>query len=171
MDNNKKSLFGVFLSGNTQDSDLISPRRINRTITGSTVNFVGDYLGTKSQLVPMYSWVNYGWDNQSTIFGSEANTWATDVSDIKALKYQEIDRLKPPMFIGGTGVLQYQNGHIYNRNSPTSPTNPNGYITSTNNMPNNYKTITGAPWYFYFGLKTGKSAMDKFIELYIGLEE
>ena len=171
VDNNNKSLFGVFLSGNTQDSDLISPRRINRTITGSTVNFVGDYLGTKSQLVPMYSWVNYGWDNQSTIFGSEANTWATDVSDIKALKYQEIDRLKPPMFIGGTGVLQYQNGHIYNRNSPTSPTNPNGYITSTNNMPNNYKTITGAPWYFYFGLKTGKSAMDKFIELYIGLEE
>lgn len=171
MDNNKKSLFGVFLSGNTQDSDLISPRRINRTITGSTINFVGDNLGTKSQLVPMYSWVNYGWGSESTIFGSEANTWATDISDIKALKYQEIDRLKPPMFIGGTGVLQYQNGHIYNRNSPTSTTNPNGYITSTNNMPNNYKTITGAPWYFYFGLKTGKSAMDKFIELYVGLEE
>jgi hypothetical protein len=167
----KKSLFGVYLSGNTQDSDLISPRRINRTITGSTNNFVGDYLGTKSQVVPLYVWINNGWDNETTIFGNEQNTWGTDTGDIKAIRYQEIDRLKTPMFIGGTGVLQYQFGHIYNRNSPNLINTADSYIPSTANMPNNYKTITGAPWYFYFGLKTGKSAMDKFTELYIGLEE
>jgi hypothetical protein len=170
-DNEGNALFGVYLSGYTQTRDLISPRRINRTITGSTNNFVGDYLGTKSQIIPLYSWVNNGWNQESTIFGNQENSWGTNTNDIIAIRYQEIDRLKSPMFIGGTGTLQYQFGTIYNRNSPNVLTNPNDYVPNTNNMPNNYKTLVGAPWYFYFGLKTGKSAMDKFVELYIGLEE
>jgi len=28
-----------------------------------------------------------------------------------------------------------------------------------------------APWYFYFGLKNGKTAMDKYTELYVQLPE
>jgi hypothetical protein len=33
--------------------------------------------------------------------------------------------------------------------------------------PTNGLTMVSAPWYFYFGLKKGKTAMDKFYSTYI----
>jgi hypothetical protein len=65
-----------------------------------------------------------------------------------------------PMFIGENNQIQNRRGYVYQTNSKGqyAPTPPRG---------NNQLTLTSAPWYFYFGLKKGASAMDKFTQLYI----
>ena len=157
-------VFGVFYSGFTQSRDLISPRRLDRNLTGSTL--IADYLGTKSQEVPFYTWYNNGWGNpsQPSIFGNQENTWSSAKFTYSAYKqkYQSIDRLNAPMFIGGNQYIQNRTGYIFQRNAQGG--NEAAILPGTLNQ----TTLTSAPWYFYFGLKKGSSAMDKFTQLYIG---
>ena len=160
VDNQKNSVFGIFYSGYTEERDLVSPRRIDRTFTGNTL--IADYLGTKSQEVPFYRWSNTAYNSvsaQPSIFGSDENNWYTEGNAYKA-KYQSIDRMVNPMFIGENNQIQNRRGYVYQTNSKGqyAPTPPRG---------NNRLTLTSAPWYFYFGLKKGSSAMDKFTQLYI----
>ena len=166
-DSKGNPVFGVFYSGFTQERDLISPRRLNRNLTGSTL--IADYLGTKSQEVPFYTWYNNGWGNpsQPSIFGNQDNTWSSSKFTYSAYKqkYQSIDRLNALMFIGGNGYIQDLTGYIFQRNAQggNEPAILPGTLNET--------TLTSAPWYFYFGLKKGASAMDKFTQLYIGISE
>jgi hypothetical protein len=166
-------VFGVYYNSYPSDRDLISPRRIDRNTTGSTL--IADYLGTKSQLVPFYNWRNNGWSNtpENSIFGNDKNSWYTDYNNLLNLgnniyseKYQELDRLNAPYFLGNNGLIQNQQGYIFQRNASGST---NQYDPQ-NTSPNNFSTITSAPWYFYFGLKVGRTAMDKFRQSYIGGE-
>ena len=162
VDKNNNSVFGIFYSGYTEERDLISPRRIDRTFTGNTL--IADYLGTKSQEVPFYRWSNTAYNvGQPSIFGSEANNWYTEGNAYKE-KYQNLDRMLNPMFIGGNNQIQNRKGYIYQTNSL-------GQYSPSPALGNNNNTITSAPWYFYFGLKKGSSAMDKFTKLYIKSEE
>ena len=163
-------VFGVYYNSYPSDRDLISPRRIDRNTTGSTLT--ADYLGTKSQLVPFYNWRNNGWSNtpENSIFGNDKNSWYTDYNNLLNLgnniyseKYQELDRLNAPYFLGNNGLIQNQQGYIFQRNSQNE-------YDPQNTSPNNFSTITSAPWYFYFGLKVGRTAMDKFRQSYIGGE-
>ena len=166
-DSKGNPVFGVFYSGFTQERDLISPRRLNRNLTGSTL--IADYLGTKSQEVPFYTWYNNGWGSpsQPSIFGNQENTWSSSKFTYSAYKqkYQSIDRLNAPMFIGGNQYIQNRTGYIFQRNAQggNEPVILPGTLNQT--------TLTSAPWYFYFGLKKGASAMDKFTQLYIGISE
>jgi len=171
-DSNGDPLFGVFYSSYPESRDLVSPRRINRTITGSTNNFVGDYLGTKSQVVPFYPWRNNGWgpNAQTSIFGNDKNTWGTQYNgftnkgtNIITDKYQSLDRLNAPFFIGNNTFIENTTGYIFQRNGL-------GQYNPSSTGSQNYETLTSAPWYFYFGLKVGANAMDKFRQLYIGEE-
>lgn len=163
-DNKNNPVFGVFLSGSTQQRDLISPRRLNRTLTGTTL--VADYLGTKSQAVPYFKWINTTWQDgeYKSIFGNQYNTWHTYGLDptIENGKYQEFDRRVKPFFIGNE-LIQNSYGYVYNRLSNGLYDN-NPYDIKTTNA----KTLTSAPWYFYFGLKKGKTAIDKFVQQYLG---
>jgi hypothetical protein len=68
------------------------------------------------------------------------------------------------MFIGGNSQIQNRKGYIYQTDS-------SGQYSPSQAFGNNKETITSAPWYFYFGLKKGSSAMDKFTKLYIKSEE
>jgi hypothetical protein len=163
-------VFGVYYNSYPSDRDLISPRRIDRNTTGSTLT--ADYLGTKSQLVPFYNWRNNGWSNtpENSIFGNDKNSWYTDYNNLLNLgnniyseKYQELDRLNAPYFLGNNGLIQNQQGYIFQRNASNQ-------YDPQNTSPNNFSTITSAPWYFYFGLKVGRTAMDKFRQSYIGGE-
>lgn len=169
-DNQGNPLFGVFYNSYPSDRDLISPRRIDRNTTGMILT--ADYLGTKSQLVPFYEWQNNGWapTAENSIFGNDKNTWYSryntllNIGDnILSAKYQELDRLNAPFFLGNNSAIQNQQGFIFQRNGM-------GEYDAQNTVPNNFTTLTGAPWYFYFGLKVGRNAMDKFRELYIGTE-
>ena len=94
--------FGIYFSGNTQDRDYITPRRTNwltqATIPGlSTITEV-TYLPTKSQIVPMYQWLNP--QGQSgppdgdpvespidTIFGNQDNDYETSNDDYSSGSY------------------------------------------------------------------------------------
>jgi hypothetical protein len=160
-------VFGVFFSGSSTDRDLISPRRIDRTFTGSTNSLVADYLGTKSQVVPYYKWRNTTWiEGQPTIFGSQDNSWFTYDREnvVESSKYQELDRRLTPFFQGNNNLLENAYGYVYQRDDKGK------YILAPSSLPNNGNTLTSGPWYFYFGLKKGKSAMDKYVQQYLGTE-
>jgi hypothetical protein len=60
-------------------------------------------------------------------------------------------------------LIQNAYGYIYQRNN-------NGTYNTVPTTPTNEYTLTSAPWYFYFGLKKGKSAMDKYVQQYLGTE-
>jgi hypothetical protein len=157
-------VFGIFYSGSSEDRDVISPRRLDRNFTGSTL--ISDDLGTKSQQVPYYGWVNQTWDNGGlTIFGTRENNWETGEDSRPFFKqnYQSLDRLRTPMFLDSSGLIQNRKGYIFQRNAKGE------YIAKNASVPNNQKTIVSAPWYFYFGLKKGRSAIDKFSQTYIGI--
>ena len=67
-----------------------------------------------------------------------------------------------PFFVGDNNLLENAYGYIYQRN-------PNGsYNLKPTGGTTNERTVTSGPWYFYFGLKKGKTAMDKFIQQYLG---
>ena len=166
-----EALFGVFFSGQTEARDLISPRRIDRNITGPVL--IADYLGTKSQEIPFYKWQNQAWRPtfpQNNIFGDGQNGWYTDYSiaegGFQTELYQNFDRLSFPLFQGNNSLIQNRRGYIFQGN------NSGGYVPSINGTSSqNYRTLVSAPWYFYFGLKNGKTAMDKYTELYVQLPE
>ena len=133
---------------------------------------ISDYLGTKSQEVPFYPWRNNGWGPtaQSSIFGNDKNTWGTQYnqftrkgSNIITDKYQSLDRLNAPFFIGNNTFIENTTGYIFQRDG-------SGQYDPSSTGSQNYETLTSAPWYFYFGLKVGANAMDKFRQLYIGEE-
>jgi hypothetical protein len=163
-DKNGGPVFGVFYSGYSENRDLISPRRIDRTFTGTTL--VADYLGTKSQEVPFYKWSNNAWlRGEPTIFGSQDNEWYTYGGNpiVDSKKYQEFDRRLQPFFQGNNNLIQNAYGYIYQRNL-------DGTYNKVPTTPTNERTLTSAPWYFYFGLKRGKTAMDKYVQQYLGTE-
>lgn len=168
-DSQGNPVFGVFYESFPEQRDLISPRRIDRNSTGPIL--LADYLGTKSQFVPFYSWQNnaFSQPSQPSIFGNDKNTWNTQYSsnrgqNIYSQKYQSLDRLTSPYFLGNNGMIENRLGYIFQRNAL-------GEYVPGNLGGNNFTTITSAPWYFYFGLRVGASAMDKFREKYLGIEE
>jgi hypothetical protein len=61
-------------------------------------------------------------------------------------------------------MIENRLGYIFQRNAL-------GEFVPQNLGGNNFTTVTSAPWYFYFGLKVGSSAMDKFRQTYLGIEE
>jgi hypothetical protein len=101
----------------------------------------------------------------NSIFGNEYNNWYSVPSQpIFSTKYQNLDRLSNPYFIGVNGQIENRMGYIFQRNAQ-------GEYEPTNLGGNNQKTLQGAPWYFYFGLRSGASAIDKFRQIYIGTDE
>jgi len=161
-----KPVFGIFYSGETTDRDLISPKRIDYTLTGSVVDFVADSLPVVNQTVPFYPWKNNGFLNIAnngvfSIFGSESNSWITDKTTFSAFTYQRLDRFYFPFFVGGNQQVQNSLGYIYQ----TDPTGLNfpSVVPGTTNL----ETLTSGPFYFYFGIKNGATAIDKFRQKYI----
>ena len=164
------SEYGVlaYIDGNYADSITLSDDRIGIWFTGDTVNrgIVGpgtlpynnfDYIG--SQVVPYYSWKTEG----STLFGTEENKWITDSA--LSGKYQD------HQFVGNTDY-PYTNlgpgyGYLYNAtvNDPESDTQ------APTNSTHSGRYRVGSPFHFYFGLKRGKSAMNRFITKYIFYNE
>ena len=161
-----ENVMGVFYTGNTVLRDLISPRRVVRLQDSSRI--VSDSVPTYSQKVPYYYWKIYN-DNTDTgvsnnlIFGLENNNWepaTTQNIPLSGTNYQELDRMQTPYFQPNPDNPLTNLGYIFKLN------NQGGYDPIIYNM-NNDKILQGSPFYFYFGLKRGKSAMDRFITKYI----
>jgi hypothetical protein len=159
-------MMGIYFSATTEDiqqRDFISPARIINwnQITNS---FSYDYLPVKSQLTPHYRWrISTG---GSTIFGTQTNDWATDTTDIYQIEYQKLDRLSSPYPIFNSTPNNYNaRGYLYADDST--------YFTGTSYdtsamILNSNPGLGGAPWYFYFGLIKGSTAINRFYSKYIG---
>jgi len=162
----QNAVFGIFYSGNTFDRDLISPKRIDYSFSGSIVNFKSDKLPTKNQNVPFYVWRNFGYDSNPSrsIFGNERNNWVTDKDIFSPYEYQTIDRFYFPSFIGANQQVQNSLGYIF-QTDQTGANNPQVQPGTSN-----YETLTSGPYYFYFGIKNGATAIDKFRQKYIPTE-
>ena len=144
-------VFGIWFSSNT-----INRRIINNGVTtfGLNPNGPTNYFGyPNTQLVPHYMWKI----NNNYLFGTDENDWSTNT--ISSSYYQN-----DKFFEGSTTYMMPQNGYglgyIYNRDA-------NGNEIST--LPNNGESPTfkvGSPFHFYFGLKRGKSAINRYINKY-----
>jgi hypothetical protein len=186
---NSDVIFGVFYSSDTQIRDYISPKR---TIISNDVlpndNCAFNYFGCFSQEVPLYQWEiknNLTTSNpDQSIFGSQRNDWYSkpiNGSFFFSKKYQDLDRANPNSryFRTNTSVFagDYK-GYIYSidtRQQPPNPfyTNPslNPLMSSwSRNNPTENSVTVGAPFYFYFGLKKGASAFDRFVKKWIRSE-
>ena len=163
------SVMGIFFSSTTEDlqgKDFISPGRINFRPNPSANAFLYTY-GIKSQTVPFYKWGLNQPAGLTNIFGGQLNNWQTQPNDIFGYKYQSLDRTnisQPSYFIGSNSFVNERNarGYIFNVD------NSGNLNVSSGVWPP--KFLVGAPNHFYFGLINGKSALDKFKEIYIGDE-
>jgi hypothetical protein len=191
----KSVVIGVFYRADLQLRDYISPKRTildglaQVTYSGCNVN----YFPVKSQRVPFYNWdIRTGGPN-NTIFGSQHNDWYSDPIDsggFMSYKYQDLHREQQPSRYFRTNPntlgLNYYPGFISAVDTSHFDTNPgpnqgqpwrntDGYynysasVSNWNlNTPNTPRAInTGAPFYFYFGLKKGKTAYDRFSKKWI----
>ena len=168
-------VIGIFFSSDTQVRDFITPKR---TIIDDTAMITDtcafNYFNVFTQEVPFYQWeVKTG--SPDSIFGSQSNNWFSDpVSGnyFFSHKYQQMDRinLNSRYFRGSTSTIKDFKGYIF---SMDSSGNYLPCVTPTNPNPNNPRprTITvGAPFHFYFGLKKGKTAFDRFATKWISFQ-
>ena len=166
-DNSNRAYFEVFFSGNNQTRDYITPRRKIWNQNASTSPLPSDfgYISTFSQVVPFYRW-NFKTEASNTIFGNQNNNWNTNESDFFQYKYQSLDRISPAsqsVIVGSTNT-KYWKGFIYGVDNNGNETDviPSGF--------ENQRQVNN-PFFFYFGLKKGASAFDKFRTKYINETE
>jgi len=196
-DDYRSVIIGIFYRADLQLRDYISPKRtildgLAPISFGCNVN----NFPVKSQIVPFYNWDirtgGPGYGGAGTIFGSQHNDWYSDPiknGAFMSYKYQDLHREQQPSRYFRTKPntlgLNYYPGFImsvYTRTTNPNSVPPNdywrnsdGYITYSANIldwdqntPNAPRAInTGAPFYFYFGLKKGKTAYDRFSQKWI----
>ena len=166
---NDKNHIGIFYSSSQADlqlKDHITPGRVNFRQGDALV--IQDY-GNKSQNVPLYSW---NLDKLSkTIFGTEKNNWGTTQNDIKSKRYQSLERIKPNTDID---IENYTTTDYFSDSSfDLSYNNDRGYIFAEKDgkyyqeSSKSDSFVVGAPFHFYFGIKKGFSALDKFKTKYL----
>jgi hypothetical protein len=174
------TVFGIFYSSDTQIRDFISPKReIINPLAGITqANCAFNDFRIFSQVIPNYQWKIEQNDDYDSIFGSQNNEWYTEGIDNSAFfsfNYQSLDRVDSSSRYfrnSSSPYLRDQKGYIYSVSaatpSPAFEYNP----VATSQIPNSGndlgRTITvGAPFFFYFGLKKGKSAWDRFVTKWV----
>jgi hypothetical protein len=187
------TVFGIFYSSDTQIRDFITPKRTiinNQALLTDSCAFNNFY--TYSQEVPFYQWKIE--DNRNTpppansIFGSQRNDWYSDSvlpnNRFHSHKYQSMDRANPTSRYFRTNTSQFAGdlkGYIYSidtRDVPPFGSSPFWNTPSLNplnnswarNTPNDNLITVGAPFYFYFGLRKGASAWDRFAKKWINTE-
>jgi hypothetical protein len=164
---------GIFFSSDTQLRDYVTPKRTIINPVGNTTSLCTfSNFPVYSQLVPLSQWNIEASGSKSSIFGGESNDW--DYGAIYSSRYQSLDRLSPPSRYfrsNNTSQNNYLKGYIYavtDGNSLLhSPSTQQGSITALTrywdkNYPDELLVTVGAPFHFYFGLKRGASAFDRF---------
>ena len=178
--NSADGVIGIFFSSDTQVRDYLSPRR---TILSDSLplndNCSFETLPIKTQNVPFYQWKIEINTSDPNIFGTQKNYWYTNgisgagtITPYHQFGYQLQDRLNQNSryFIGDSlPQTKYYKGYIYSVNA-------NGYLVARDaniqniweqNIPLGEAITVGGPFYFYFGLKRGASAMDRFIQKWV----
>lgn len=166
--NDKFPVICIFFDSPPNDlqiKDFITPNRVIYRNNDNTKSIFCDFE-ILSQEVPFYQW---GYTTASdNIFGDQYNNWYTDRGSIFSRKYQELDRTRfaAPTYFIGPNISFDPTTNFY-----TNETFARGYIFRANDdgsynftkytgMAN--KFLVGAPYHFYFGVRKGASALDKF---------
>jgi hypothetical protein len=174
--NAQKGVMGIFFSSDTQLRDFVTPKR---TIISPNVDIIDDCAFSNfnvfSQEVPFYQWEIKGEGGpDDSIFGSQQNEWYTDniTSPIFfSERYQSLDRLLQSSRYFRTdtsNITKYFKGYIYSVNSDGTLSAEVSSISE--NSPKGRVITVGAPFHFYFGLRSGKSAFDRFAKKYLDFE-
>ena len=162
-----QAVIGIFYSSDTKIRDYVSPKRsvINSQLPLSDVGCSFNNFPIFSHTVPFYQWNING--NVGKIFGSQDNNWETnplDSIEFFSYPYQSLDRLNSnSRFFRSTNQAKtdYFKGYIYAVNN--TGLIDEAYGNWAQNTLNKPTAITvGGPYFFYFGLKKGKSAFDRF---------
>jgi hypothetical protein len=168
--------FGIFYTGDSQVRDYISP---NRTIynPNGTIGVNDDcsftYIPVTTQSVPFYLWNIKDNTGNPNIFGTQKNDWyfgGGANGTAFQYGYQKIDRLYSASknFQPSPNITQinYHKGWIYNvDDNLINPVTGELDYKPEPGIPEKY--LTGAPFYFYFGLSKGASAFDRFTTKWI----
>jgi hypothetical protein len=165
-DNTNKPVFGVFY--NTSEQQYKNRRALSPGFKIYSFSpLLQDLVPYNStQEVPLYKWrINAN----NSIFGNENNNWVTgwvQNSRLTSRRYQMLD----------TDSNIYPINYFQTSTMTSVPPNLRyGFITNidstgnpiTNGTPLQNEIIVGAPYHFYFGLKNGKTAVNRFIKLYV----
>jgi hypothetical protein len=164
----QRPVFGVFFSSSTEEYQY--RRRLSpgvETYPSSCGIDVVSYFGYSSdQEVPHYKWQITG--PTPNIFGTENNNWLTTANQNQTGNgfytnyYQNLDfEDTNEYYLTNTANFGFIT-NFDNNNQPLSGTT--GIVTG---IPNGKAVLVGAPFFFYFGLNNGKTAIDKFIKLYV----
>ena len=165
-----KTYIAVFFSSSVEDlqiRDYLTPSRINVRDENDLLSRKIPIL-IKSQKVPMYIWER---NDKTYIFGNDKNNWVGADTKLKVTsrRYQELDRLEnrnaednyfvnSKTLAGNLADDIYSRGYIYAVDSSNKLT----LVDSLSSM----KFLVGSPYYFYFGLIKGGSAMNLFKNRY-----
>jgi hypothetical protein len=168
-------LIGIFFSSDTQTRDYISPKRqILNPFTNSIDECSFNNISVFSQEVPFYQW---NIKESNFIFGNQDNDWWTNPvteNGYFKFKYQSLDRLNPDsryFRTNGSSETQFDKGYIYAvKGNTQNDLSAEIQYWDYNTSPTNVVTV-GAPYHFYFGLKKGRSAFDRFRQKWINTEE
>jgi hypothetical protein len=161
------NVLGIFFSSDTQIRDYITPKRT--IVDGSvpvTSNCSFNNFSVYSQRVPLSQWkINASQSINDSIFGRQFNNWdlTFDGDVVFSHRYQSLDRLDQGSRYfrnNSNAQTQYQKGYIYAvDNQGEISANPSYW----DNNPSDEQLVTvGAPFHFYFGLRRGASAFDRF---------
>ena len=172
------NVFGVFYDSDLQNRDYIAPKRTIYFGSGNTTSTDCAFsnIPFKTQVVPFYLWEIKPNDDggvYDTIFGSQKNEWNTNLlsNGFFSHKYQSLDRLlSTSKYFRTTNQNQtnYYKGYIYSVDSVGVPSED--LNTWSQNTSDSRSVTVGAPFHFYFGLKQGKSAFDKFGRIWLDFE-
>ena len=175
--------FGILFSGDNQNRDYISPRRTiwnPDAILPVNDSEFNEITNVKTQVVPFYQWHDFpGYDYGGSIFGYQSNDFYTEnnsptfAGGYFNYGYQKLDRfnLSSEYFKPDGGFTFTYKGYIINFTTGTTATGELFYIPVEDEPANPTGRYTfGAPFQFYFGLKKGATAMDRFITKYVNTD-
>ena len=175
-----KIVFGVFFESDSRVRDFITPKRTIIDPNDGLINTgcAFNNFNVFNQEVPFYQW---NVEQAVSIFGTQESEWNTNTVPFFSKKYQDLKRENPTSkYFRTTNQTRLSNykGYIYSVEGPITinegtVANPYlvdimNYATSQNTWQHNNgdfdseSFLVGAPFHFYFGLKTGKSAFDRF---------
>lgn len=174
---NEDVVIGIFFSSNTQVRDFITPKR---TIISENLQVdescTFTYFNVFTQRVPFYQWNIDPNDepNDDSIFGSQKNDWFTfPLDNLKYFDYplQSLDRAnRSSRYFRSANSLTSVNykGYIYQQ-LPNGDLSESVSTIDLNTIRGRTMTV-GAPFHFYFGLKKGKTAWDRFAQKWINFD-
>jgi hypothetical protein len=171
-DSSNEPVFGIFY---VSDENEYKNRRalspgINIYSFSTSPPLQTPYGYPSTQEVPLYKWQI---SPNNTIFGNQTNEWYTTsdgnvtTNGFYSQKYQSLDAVNDDYFKTFIMSPTYPNifyGYITNfdQTTPPTPVTPQPDPSLIANP-----VVVGAPNYFYFGLKNGKTALNRFIKIYI----